>query len=175
MANLSKISQKHLKKVRTILNFYHLSSFSMMSWWCRREGMCQLEPVFRVSDCPTRQCLHVSFHGNCNKGVLTWQESFLFFGVCLFQNTLSFIGDAATPEKQITKNPFADHIPSFKSVDLEGKSPSNSNTITSLLELSPRDLSYLRTASRGTLAPEHTMARDSEAIRTWTWDILHYS
>ena len=43
-----------------------------------------------------------------------------YFCVFLFQNTLCFIGDATTPEKQVTKNPFADHIPSFKPIDLEG-------------------------------------------------------
>lgn len=101
-------------------------------------------------------------------------EKVFYFFVCYFRRASLFIGDDVTPEKQVTKNPFADHIPSFKPVDLEGKSPSNSNTITSHLELSPQDLSYLRTASRGPLATEHLVARDSEALWTWIRDILYY-
>lgn len=78
-------------------------------------------------------------------------------------------GGEEKEKEKITKNPFADYIPSFRPVDLTG----DIIDIILFLNIETTTIDTIfRATSRGSSSTEHAMARNSENIWPWLRNIL---
>ena len=69
-------------------------------------------------------------------------------------------GGEGSEGKKITKNPFADHVPSFQPVDLTGY-------LILITKNSTGPRAIFRAARGGPSVAEHSLAGDAETVRTW--------
>ena len=77
-------------------------------------------------------------------------------------------GAEGSEGEKITKNPFADHVPSFQPVDLTGY-------LILITKNSTGPCAIFRAARGGPSVAEHSLAGDTKTVRTWLRNILRCS
>ena len=151
VANLSRISQQHLQKVSLLSNFFVLYYVFYLLKDERDVPLGASVPSLGLSN---KAVFTGRLHHNDVIGISPWQ--------------CGMSGGEVSVEKKITKNPFADYVPSFRPVDLSGYL---THIVVTKNSTSPRAI--FRTTSGGTSAAEHPLARDSEIVRPWLRNLLH--